>query len=276
MNNTTLLDTELVELARRLHEAEQTRVPIRQISLQYPEMTIEDSYAVQRELIRLKIAGGAVVRGRKIGLTSKVMQRAVSITEPDYGALLDDMFFDDGGIVPAGRFIRPRIEVELAFILGEPLTGPGVTLYDVLRAAEYVTPALEILDARVQMADPETGHLRTIVDTISDNAADAGIVLGGRVMKPMDVDLRWVAALLLKNGSIEDSGVAASVLGHPANGVAWLANRLAPHGVSLNAGEVILAGSFTAPVFAEPGDTFVADYGPMGTVSIHFAKESFE
>ncbi|OZG28802.1 2-oxo-hepta-3-ene-1,7-dioic acid hydratase [Williamsia sp. 1138] len=276
MKNTTLLDTEVVELARRLNEAEQTRVPIRQISLQYPEMTIEDSYAVQRELIRLKVAGGAVVRGRKIGLTSKVMQRAVSITEPDYGALLDDMFFDDGGIVPAGRFIRPRIEVELAFILGEPLTGPGVTLYDVLRAAEYVTPALEILDARVQMADPETGHLRTIVDTISDNAADAGIVLGGRVMKPMDVDLRWVAALLLKNGSIEDSGVAASVLGHPANGVAWLANRLAPHGVSLNAGEVILAGSFTAPVFAEPGDTFVADYGPMGTVSIHFAKESSE
>lgn len=276
MTNTTLPDPEIAELARRLHEAEQTRVPIRQISLQYPDMTVEDSYAVQRELIRLKVAGGAVVRGRKIGLTSKVMQRAVSITEPDYGALLDDMFFDDGGIVPAGRFIRPRIEVELAFILGEPLTGPGVTLYDVLRAAEYVTPALEILDARVQMADPETGHLRTIVDTISDNAADAGIVLGGRVMKPMGVDLRWVAALLLKNGSIEDSGVAASVLGHPANGVAWLANRLAPHGVSLNAGEVILAGSFTAPVFAEPGDTFVADYGPMGTVSIHFAKESSE
>ncbi|CAM3208074.1 2-oxohept-3-enedioate hydratase [Williamsia muralis] len=274
MTNTTLLDTAVAELARRLHEAEQTRVPIRQISLQYPEMTIEDSYAVQRELIRLKVEGGAVVRGRKIGLTSKVMQRAVSITEPDYGALLDDMFFDDGAVVPANRFIRPRIEVELAFILGESLSGPGVTLYDVLRAAEYVTPALEILDARVQMADPETGHLRTIVDTISDNAADAGIVLGGRVMKPMDVDLRWVAALLLKNGSIEDSGVAASVLGHPANGVAWLANRLAPHGVSLNAGEVILAGSFTAPVFAEPGDTLVADYGPMGTVSIHFAKES--
>ena len=274
MTNTTLPDTAVAELARRLHEAEQTRVPIRQISLQYPEMTIEDSYAVQRELVRLKVAGGAIVRGRKIGLTSKVMQRAVSITEPDYGALLDDMFFDDGAVVPANRFIRPRIEVELAFILGESLSGPGVTLYDVLRAAEYVTPALEILDARVQMADPETGHLRTIVDTISDNAADAGIVLGGRVMKPMDVDLRWVAALLLKNGSIEDSGVAASVLGHPANGVAWLANRLAPHGVSLNAGEVILAGSFTAPVFAEPGDTFVADYGPMGTVSIHFAKES--
>lgn len=274
MTNIALPDTAVAELARRLYEAERSRTPIRQISLQHPEMTIEDAYAVQRELVRLKVAGGAVVRGRKIGLTSKVMQRAVSITEPDYGALLDDMFFDDGGTVPAGRFIRPRIEVELAFVLGDPLSGPGVTLYDVLRAAEYVTPAIEILDARVQMADPETGHLRTIVDTICDNAADAGIVLGGRVARPMDVDLRWVAALLLRNGSIEDSGVAASVLGHPANGVAWLANRLAPHGVSLQAGEVILAGSFTAPVFADPGDTFVADYGPMGTVSIHFENEA--
>jgi 2-oxo-hept-3-ene-1,7-dioate hydratase len=183
------------------------------------------------------------------------------------------MFFDDGGTVPAGRFIRPRIEVELAFILGEDLKGPGVTLYDVLSASEYVTPALEILDARVQMSDPEPGHLRTIVDTIADNAADAGIVLGGRVVKPMDVDLRWVSALLLRNGSIEESGVAAAVLNHPGNGVAWLANRLAPHGVPLRAGEVILAGSFTTPIFAEPGDTFVADYGPLGTVSCSFARE---
>ncbi|GAA4658350.1 2-oxo-hept-4-ene-1,7-dioate hydratase [Gordonia humi] len=259
-------------LARELYEAERTGVPIRQISLRHPDMTIEDAYAVQRALVGLKVAAGGVVRGRKIGLTSKVMQRAVSITEPDYGALLDDMFFDDGGTVPAGRFIRPRIEVELAFVLGRPLAGPGVTLYDVLDAADYVTPALEILDARVQMADPETGHLRTIVDTICDNAADAGIVLGGRPVRPMETDLRWVSALLLRNGSIEDSGVAASVLNHPANGVAWLADRLAPHGVSLEAGEVILSGSFTAPVFAEPGDTFVADYGPLGTVSVYFER----
>ncbi|ELB87048.1 2-oxo-hepta-3-ene-1,7-dioic acid hydratase [Rhodococcus wratislaviensis IFP 2016] len=263
----------IADTARRLYEAEKTRVPIRQLSLQYPGMTIDDAYAVQRALVDLKTADGRSVRGRKIGLTSKVMQRAVSISEPDYGAIFDDMFFDDGGTVPAGRFIRPRIEVELAFILGEDLKGPGVTLYDVLSASEYVTPALEILDARVQMSDPETGHLRTIVDTIADNAADAGIVLGGRVVKPMDVDLRWVSALLLRNGSIEESGVAAAVLNHPGNGVAWLANRLAPHGVPLRAGEVILAGSFTTPIFAEPGDTFVADYGPLGTVSCSFARE---
>lgn len=268
----TLDDDALDDAARRLYQAKRTRIPIRQLSLQYPEMTIEDAYAVQRRLVELEIADGRVVRGRKIGLTSRVMQRAVSITEPDYGAIFDDMFFDDGGSVPAGRFIRPRIEVELAFVLGEPLKGPGVTLFDVLRSAEYVTPALEILDARVQMSDPDTGHLRTIVDTIADNAADAGLVLGGRVVKPMDIDLRWVSALLLRNGVIEESGVAAAVLNHPANGVAWLANRLAPHGAGLEAGEVILAGSFTTPIFAEPGDSFVADYGPLGTVSIAFDR----
>ena len=260
-------------IAARLYAAERSRTPIRQLSLDYPAMTIDDAYAVQRELVALKIADGRVLKGRKIGLTSKVMQRTASIDEPDYGVLFDDMFFDDGGHVPLGRFIRPRIEVELAFILGESLAGPDVTVFDVLRATEYVVPALEILDARVQMSDPETGHQRTIVDTIADNAANAGLVLGGRVVRPMDVDLRWVAALLLRNGTIEESGVAAAVLNHPANGVAWLANRLAPHGDTLGRDEVILSGSFTKPVFAEPGDTFVADYGPLGTVSVLFDRE---
>jgi 2-oxo-hept-3-ene-1,7-dioate hydratase len=264
---------EIAEIARRLYAAEQKREPIRQLSLDYPEMTIEDAYAVQRALVDLKVADGRAVKGRKIGLTSKVMQRAASIDEPDYGALFDDMFIDNGGRVAPGHFIRPRIEVELAFVLGETLRGPGVTLFDVLRATEFVTPALEILDARVQMSDPDTGHLRTIVDTIADNAADAGLVLGGRVFRPLDVDLRWVAALLLRNGTVEESGVAAAVLNHPGNGVAWLANRIAPYGVSLQRGEVILSGSFTKPVFAEPGDTFVADYGALGTVSVVFDRE---
>jgi len=265
---------EIDDIARRLYAAEQHREPIRQLSLEFPQMTVEDAYAVQRALVGLKVADGRVAKGRKIGLTSKVMQRAVSIDEPDYGAIFDDMFIEDGGHVPPGRFIRPRIEVELAFILGETLRGPGVTLFDVLRATEFVTPALEILDARVQMSDPDTGHLRTIVDTIADNAANAGLVLGGRVFRPLDVDLRWVAALLLRNGTIEESGVAAAVLNHPGNGVAWLANRLAPHDVSLQNGDVILSGSFTKPVFAEPGDSFVADYGPFGTVSVLFDPRS--
>ncbi|MCW2685897.1 MAG: 2-oxo-hepta-3-ene,7-dioic acid hydratase [Mycobacterium sp.] len=264
---------EIEDIAQRLYAAEQNKKPIRQLSLDFPEMTIEDAYAVQRVLVDLKVADGRTVKGRKIGLTSKVMQRAVSIDEPDYGALFDDMFVEDGGHIALGRFIRPRVEVELAFVLGESLSGPAVTLFDVLRVTEFVTPALEILDARVQMSDPETGHLRTIVDTIADNAANAGIVLGGRVFRPLDIDLRWAAALLLRNGTIEESGVAAAVLNHPGNGVAWLANRLAPHGVSLSPGEVILSGSFTKPVFADPGDTFVADYGPLGTVSVVFDRE---
>jgi 2-oxo-hept-3-ene-1,7-dioate hydratase len=265
------IDDALIEhLARRLDEAERTRTPIRQLSLQYPQLTIEDAYAVQRAWVTDKLRRGLVLRGRKIGLTSQVMQRAVSINEPDYGALFDDMFFDDGATVPYGRFIYPRVEVELAFVLGRPLKGPGVTVFDVLSAAEYVTPALEILDARVQMSDPETGHLRTIVDTIADNAADAGIVVGGRAVRPMDVDLRWVAAVLHRNGVIEESGVAAAVLNHPANGVAWLANRLAPYGDGLEPGQVILAGSFTRPVHAADGDVFLADFGPLGTLSVRF------
>jgi 2-oxo-hept-3-ene-1,7-dioate hydratase len=263
-------DGELANIARRLYAAEQTRTPIRQLSLDYPDMTIEDAYTVQRALVALKVADGREVKGRKIGLTSKVMQRAVSIDEPDYGALFDDMFIEDGGRIPLGRYIRPRVEVELAFVLGEGLCGPGVTLFDVLRATEFVTPALEILDARVQMSDPETGHLRTIVDTIADNAADAGIVTGGRAVAPLDVDLRWVAALLYRNEQIEESGVAAAVLNHPANGVAWLANRLARHGAHLDAGLIVLAGSFTRAVWARPGDTFHADYGPLGAITCRF------
>jgi len=176
-------DDAVTDAARRLLAAERSREPIRQLSLQYPDMTIEDAYRVQRALVALKLAGGRTIKARKIGLTSRAMQQAVSISEPDYGVILDDMFFDDGGTVPAERFIRPRVEVELAFVLAQPLKGPGVTALDVLDATRWVTPALEILDARVQMSDPQTGHLRTIVDTISDNAADAGIVVGGRAIR---------------------------------------------------------------------------------------------
>jgi 2-oxo-hept-3-ene-1,7-dioate hydratase len=267
----TLGQAAVDDAAARLDRAEETRTPIGQLSLQYPEMTIADAYAVQRAWDRIKRAEGRTLVGRKIGLTSRVMQASVNITEPDYGALYDDMVFGDASEVPLGRFIGPRVEVELAFVLGADLTGPDCTVFDVLAATRYVTPALEILDARVQMTDPATGHQRTIVDTISDNAADAGIVTGGRPVRPDEVDLRWVAAVLWRNEVIEESGVAAAVLNHPANGVAWLANKLAVHGEVLRAGQVILAGSFTRPVWVRPGDTFHADYGPLGSVGCRFA-----
>ena len=263
-------DDAVTDAARRLLAAERSRQPIRQLSLQYPEMTVEDAYRVQRALVAAKIAQGRTIRARKIGLTSRAMQQAVSITEPDYGVVFDDMVFADGGVVPFGRFIRPRVEVELAFVLDRPLRGPGVTALDVLDATRWVTPALEILDARVQMSDPETGHLRTIVDTISDNAADAGIVTGGRAVRPDACDLRRVAAVLYLNEAIEETGVAAGVLGHPANGVAWLANKLSSHDEFLPAGQVLLAGSFTRPVFVAEGDVIHADFAELGAVTCRF------
>jgi 2-oxo-hept-3-ene-1,7-dioate hydratase len=263
---------ELTEkLARALDDAERTHVQLRQFSLEYPEITIEDAYAVQRAWMKRKLASGRTLKGHKIGLTSRAMQRSSNITEPDYGALLDDMFFANGGDVPIDRFILPRVEVELAFILKDRLTGPECTIFDVLTATDYVVPAIEIIDARIQQIDPETKATRKVFDTISDNAADAGIVLGGRPIKTNEVDLRWVAALLYRNGVIEESGVAAAVLNHPANGLAWLANKLHPHGVTLEPGQVILCGSFTAPVPAKAGDTFHVDYGPLGSISVRFA-----
>lgn len=260
-------ESDATEIAQRLRQAEHTRTPTRQISQSHPHLTIEDAYAIQRAGVALAAADGRVVKGRKIGLTSRVMQQAVGIDEPDYGVLYDDMFYADGAVVSRDRFIAPRIEVELAFVLGDSLRGPDCTIYDVLRATEYVTPAIEILDARFEMTDPDTGATRTIVDTIADNAADAGIVTGGRVVQPHEVDLRWVSALLFRNGVIEESGVAAAVLNHPANGVAWLANRLAGHGVALEAGELVLAGSFTRPVWVQAGDTFHADFGSLGSIA---------
>jgi 2-oxo-hept-3-ene-1,7-dioate hydratase len=265
-------DGHVADAARALAEAESSRIPMRQLSLVHPDMTVADAYAIQRAFVDAKVADGRRVIGHKVGLTSRAMQQAVSIDEPDFGALLDDMVFVDGAEIPIGRFIRPRVEVELAFVLGEAVTGPGATAADILRVSEFVIPAMEILDARVQMSDPETGHGRTIVDTIADNAADAGVVLGGRPSRPLDIDIRWVAALLYRNGVIEESGVAAAVLNHPANSVAWLANKLAALGVALEPGQLIMAGSFTRPVHAYGGDIFHADFGPLGTVTCRFSS----
>lgn len=255
------------DLAHQLNDAEKTRTQLRHFSKAHPEMSIEDGYAIQREWVKLKLAEGRVIKGRKIGLTSRAMQQSSQINEPDYAPLLDDMFFEQGGDIPFNRFIAPRIEVELAFILGKPLQGPGVTMFDVLAATEYVTPAIEIIDARIEQFDRDTKAPRKVFDTISDFAANAGIVLGGLPVKPNDIDLRWVGAMLYRNGVIEETGLAAGVLNHPANGVAWLSNKIAPYDERLNPGDVVLAGSFTRPVLAAVGDTFQADYGPLGQIA---------
>ena len=258
------------QLAAELHESERSRVQVEHFSKRYPGMTIEDGYAVSRAWVKMKIAEGRVVRGHKIGLTSRAMQQASQIDEPDYGTLLDDMFIPQGSDIPASRFIAPRVEVELAFVLGKRLRGPDVTIFEVLAATEYVVPAIEIIDARIEQFDRHTKAMRKVFDTISDNAANAGIITGGRPVRPDAVDLRWVSALLYKNGVIEESGVAAAVLNHPATGVAWLANKLAPWDECLEAGEVVLGGSFTRPATAAAGDTFHADYGPLGSIAFRF------
>jgi len=265
-----LAPDDIAAAALGLDEAERTRQQIGLMSLRFPQMTMDDAYAVQGAWVKRKLAAGRTVIGWKIGLTSKAMQYALNISTPDSGVLLDDMRFEDGDSIPKDRFIQPRIEAEIAFVMKAPLKGPNVTVFDVLNATEYITPALEILDTRILRVDPQTKQARTIVDTIADNAANAGIVVGGRAMRPDQVDLRWVGAIVSRNGQVEETGLGAGVLNHPARGIAWLANRLALYGERIEAGQVVLAGSFIRPVEARHGDTIVGDYGPLGTVSCYF------
>ncbi|MCV9938415.1 2-oxo-hepta-3-ene-1,7-dioic acid hydratase [Boseaceae bacterium BT-24-1] len=253
-----------------LDEAERTRVQTGLLSLRFPGMTVDDAYAVQAAWVRKKLGAGRTVIGNKIGLTSKAMQAALGIDTPDSGVLFDDMLFDDSDEVSKDRFIQPRIEAELAFVMKSRLKGPNVGLIDVINATDHITPALEILDTRIVRVDPETRRARTIIDTISDNAANAGIVLGGRPMRPDQVDLRWVGAVVSRNAQVEETGLAAGVLNHPARGIAWLVNRLSVYGQQIEAGQIVLSGSFVRPVEARHGDTIVADYGPLGSVSCFF------
>ncbi len=265
-----MLPSDVIEqLAAELHASERSRVQVEHFSKRFPGMTVEDGYAISRAWVTTKLAEGRTVKGHKIGLTSRAMQIASQIDEPDYGTLLDDMFFAPGDI-PTERFIAPRVEVELAFILRSRLEGEAVTVDDVLAATEYVQPAIEIIDARIEQFDRHTKVMRKVFDTISDNAANAGIVLGGERVRPGEVDLPWCGAILRQNGAVEETGLAAGVQGHPAIGVAWLARKLAPWGEALLPGQVVLAGSFTRPVAAKRGDVFDADYGRLGRFEFKF------
>ncbi|MGY5808752.1 2-oxo-hept-4-ene-1,7-dioate hydratase [Rhizobium sp. LEGMi198b] len=262
---------EIQAAAESLDQAERTRVQTGLLSLKHPQMTMDDSYAVQSAWVQKKIASGRKPIGWKIGLTSKAMQYALNINIPDSGVLFDDMVFEDGATVPADRFIQPRIEAEIAFVMKAPLKGPDISIFDVLNATDYVTPALEILDTRILRVDPETKKARTIVDTISDNAANAGIVTGGRAVRPDQIDMRWMGAIVSRNAEVEETGLGAGVLNQPARGIAWLANRLSQYGDGIEAGQIVLAGSFIRPIEARHGDTINADFGPYGSVSLFFA-----
>lgn len=252
------------QIADELAKAQETREPVPLLTRRYPQMEVADSYAVQRLWRERMEAKGRVLKGHKIGLTSKAMQDATGITEPDYGVIFDDMILESGAEVEWNHYTHPRIEVELAFVLGRDIKGPGATIFDVLDSAQWVVPALEILDSHIEMEG------RTIVDTISDNAAMGAMVVGGRPIRLDSVDLRWVGAMLYRNQTIEETGVAGAVLGHPAAGVHWLANKIATHGDYLRAGEIILAGSFTRPLWVYQGDSILADYRQLGVVTCQF------
>jgi 2-oxo-hept-3-ene-1,7-dioate hydratase len=251
------------ECVQILLEAERTKKQAVQLSTTYPAIEVEDSYAISTAVARHKQANGHKLIGHKIGLTSKAMQASSQIDEPDYGHLFDYMLIDDGAKVKFDDYCVPRVELELSFVLATPLKGPGVGLLDVLRATEYVVPSIEIIDARVQ-------NPRKITDTVADNGAGAGIVIGGRPVKPDAVDLRWVGGIMYRNGEIEETGVAAGVLGHPAMAIAWLANKVGRFGTTLEPGHLMLSGSFIRPVFAKRGDTLQADFGPLGSVAVQF------
>ena len=258
-----LSDADRKKAADILVQAAKDRKQATPFSQTLPDITIEDSYAISADVMQRKVKAGRKLIGHKVGLTSKAMQRSSMIDEPDYGYILDDQMIGDGAKVPHANYCKPRVEVELAFVMGKRLEGPGIGLADVLRATEYVIPAIEIVDAR--LADP-----RKIVDTVADNGAAAGIALGGRPVGPMDVDLRWVGGIMYRNSEIEETGLAAGVLGHPALGVAWLANKICQLGHAMEPGHIVLAGSFTRVVFAQKGDTLHADFGPLGGIAIQF------
>lgn len=266
----TLSKDQLDAAADALYQAEQRREQIAPLTQSYPDMDMDDAYAVQSAWVQRKVADGDPVIGYKIGLTSRVMQRAMKIDTPDFGVLLESMCFDNHSRIPHGDFTDPRIEVELAFVLKERLFGDNLGIEDVLNATDYVVPALELIAARSYRVDPETGYTRTVMDTIADNAANAGIIVGEQRFKPRDIDLRWSGGILYRNGIIEETGLAAAVLDHPANGICWIAKRFAPHGIALEPGQILLSGSFTAPIIVQPGDEIRADYGPLGEIHCQF------
>lgn len=257
--------------AADLLNAEKSGAQIGLLSIKHPEITMDDAYAIQSAILAAKLAEGRSVIGWKIGLTSKAMQYALGIDIPDSGILFDDMRFETGATVPEGRFIQPRVEAEIAFVMKAPIGGADVMREAVIAATDYVAPSLEILDTRILRADPASGQARKIFDTISDNAANAGIVLGAERHAVDAHDLRWVGAIVSRNGEVEETGLGAGVLNDPVESVVWLARRMSQYGQQIEAGQVILSGSFIRPIECPAGSTIDADFGPFGSVSVGFS-----
>ncbi len=253
-------------LAEALWRAEVERIPIAPLTDRSPDLTVEDAYAIQSRNIERRIAGGAVVRGHKVGLTSRASQDLLGVREPNFGVLLDDMFVDEGDVIPIDALIAPRVEAEIAFVMATDLAGPGVTATAALTAVAGVLPAIEIVDSRIV-----DWRIR-IADTVADNAAAARAVIGARITPVTGLDLRLLGVLFHRNGAPIDSGAGAAVLGNPARCVAWLANRLGSLGSGLRAGDVVLPGALHRMVPARPGDVFQATFAHLGSVTAQFGE----
>ena len=258
---------QIIAAGNSLYSAETARIQRSLLSAEFPDATMDDAYAIQSAFVARKQAAGRKTIGWKIGLTSRAMQQQLNIETPDSGVLLDDMAFANGATIPANRFIAPRIEAEIAFVMKAPLSG-AVTRDQVLAATDYVTPALEILDTRIVRAN--AGKTRTIIDTISDNAANAGI-LWGSAKHPPTVDLRWVGAIVSRNGVVEETGLGAGVLNDPVTGIVWLAARMAQYGQRIEPGQIILSGSFIRAIECPSGCRIDADFGTFGSLTCQFA-----
>jgi 2-keto-4-pentenoate hydratase len=256
------------QLAERLWRAETDREPIEPLTDAYPDLTVEDAYAIQGVNVERRVAAGAIVRGRKVGLTARAMQQLLGVQEPDFGVLLDDMFVEEGADVAVSTLVQPRVEAEMAFLLGRDLAGPGVTTSDVLVATEGVLPAVEIVDSRIARWRIQ------LADTVADNASSALVVIGGRLTSAAAVDLRLLGMMFYRNGVPIDSGAGAAALGNPAYCVAWLANKLGRLGSGLRAGDIVLPGALHRMVPVRPGDVFQAEFAHLGAVTVRFTGEA--
>jgi 2-keto-4-pentenoate hydratase len=252
------------EAARLLLDVYATGKPIAPLTSTYEDMTLDDAYAIQRLQIEEFTGSGRTIMGHKVGLTSAAMQRLVGVDEPDYGHLLDDFFHLEHAPIPLSRFVAPRIEPEVAFVLKRPLRGPGVTVYQAIAAIDFVLPALEIVDSRIR--DWKIG----LFDTIADNASSGAVVLGSTPTALDEVDLRLMGVVMRRNGLIAGTGAGGAVLGSPLTSLVWLANKVGARGVTLEAGHVVLPGSVCAMTPVAAGDTFTATFAGLGTVTTRF------
>jgi 2-keto-4-pentenoate hydratase len=251
-----------IAMAQALYAAEVNHAPIEPFTVTHPDAEIEDSYRIAQLVTELKVAAGRTIKGHKVGLTSKAMQQMSGATEPDYGTITDDWIVPEGSTINMTRLNRPLVEMEIAFVLKRELSGPGINAADVIRATDFVLPAIEIVDSRYRGRGPNM-----LVDSVADAAWCGLVVLGGRPARLTDLDIRREGATLYKNGTIEESGVGSAVMGNPVNAMVWLANKLASFGVSMAAGSVVLSGSFVKAIPFAAGDTITAMFTSLGDVT---------